>query len=249
MDKIQVLKECTIEGNIIKLPATQLDRKLYQEVAKSLELIGGKWKGGKIMGFVFQEDPTELLAQISGGSNNLPQKVNIKKEFQFFATPSKLADYLVEKADLNEYDSVLEPSAGQGAIINAIHRVFPNKAVGYYELMPTNQTILGRLNNVSFLGEDFLDSDNTTHFNKIIGNPPFSKNQDISHIYKMYERLAVGGRLVSITSKHWVSSSNKKEVAFREWLDRLSGEIEEIQEGSFKESGTSVGGMIITIIK
>ena len=40
--KEQVLQNCTIEGNIVKLPNIQLDRKLYQEVAKSLELIGGK---------------------------------------------------------------------------------------------------------------------------------------------------------------------------------------------------------------
>lgn len=42
--KEQVLQNCTIEGNVVKLPSEQLDRKLYQEVAKALELIGGKWK-------------------------------------------------------------------------------------------------------------------------------------------------------------------------------------------------------------
>ena len=46
--KEEVLQNCTVEGTVIKLPNTQLDRKLYQEVAKSLELIGGKWKGGKV---------------------------------------------------------------------------------------------------------------------------------------------------------------------------------------------------------
>ena len=45
MTKEQVLQDCTIEGNVVKLPNIQLDRKDYQEVAKALELIGGKWKG------------------------------------------------------------------------------------------------------------------------------------------------------------------------------------------------------------
>ena len=80
--KEQVLQNCTVEGTVVKLPNVQLDRKLYQEVAKALELIGGKWKGGKVFGFVFATDPTDLLHQIANG-----EKGNLKKEFQFFATP------------------------------------------------------------------------------------------------------------------------------------------------------------------
>lgn len=79
MTKEEVLQNCTIEGNIVKLPNEQLDRKLYQEVAKSLELIGGKWKGGKVQGFVFTLDPTELLNQISGGEQR-----NLKKGVPIF---------------------------------------------------------------------------------------------------------------------------------------------------------------------
>jgi hypothetical protein len=45
MTKEEVLQNCTVEGTVVKLPEGQLDRKLYQEVAKALELIGGKWKG------------------------------------------------------------------------------------------------------------------------------------------------------------------------------------------------------------
>ena len=93
--KQDVLQNCTIEGNIIKLPETQLDRKLYQEVAKSIQLIGGSWKGGKTQGFVFNSDPTELLSEITEGKNR-----NLKKEFQFFATPKTLADVLVGIAEL-----------------------------------------------------------------------------------------------------------------------------------------------------
>ena len=40
--KEQVLQNCTVDGNVVKLPNIQLERKLYQEVAKALKLIGGK---------------------------------------------------------------------------------------------------------------------------------------------------------------------------------------------------------------
>lgn len=78
MTKEEVLQQCTIEGLIVKLPPTQLERKLYTDVAKSLELIGGKWKGGKVAGFVFAVDPTDLLEQITNG-----EKRNLKKNINF----------------------------------------------------------------------------------------------------------------------------------------------------------------------
>ena len=65
MQATDILKQCTVTQNIVKLPPIQLDRKLYQQVAKAIELIGGKWKGGKIAGFVFETDPSQLLMAIS----------------------------------------------------------------------------------------------------------------------------------------------------------------------------------------
>jgi hypothetical protein len=140
--KEEVLQNCKVEGMIVKLPDTQLERKLYQEVAKALELIGGKWKGGKVFGFVFTTDPTELLNQIANG-----EKRNLKKEFQFFGTPDDLADDLVFEAQIEPYHKILEPSAGQGAIVKAINRVFPDTKVSCYELMEVNQTILKKNKN------------------------------------------------------------------------------------------------------
>jgi hypothetical protein len=34
MTKTEILKQCTVEGNIVKLPDTVLERKLYTDVAK-----------------------------------------------------------------------------------------------------------------------------------------------------------------------------------------------------------------------
>ena len=93
MNTNEVLCNCTVDGLVVKLPDIKLDRKEYLEVAKKLELIGGKWKGGKVMGFVFQQDPSDLLEKVCNGEN-----INLKKEFQFFATPSITADFVVELA-------------------------------------------------------------------------------------------------------------------------------------------------------
>lgn len=243
-EAIDTLKNSKVEGLIVKLPEGQLDRKIYQEVKNKLELIGGKWKGGKIGGFVFLEDPSELLEEIANGGNR-----NLKKEFQFFATPDKLADKLVELAEVKEGERVLEPSAGQGAIIKAINRAVPGLMVECFEAMPINQIILKKVDTAVFIGEDFLKANEPEGFDKIVANPPFAKNQDIDHIRKMYELLKSGGRIVSIASIHWKLSDNRKETDFRDWLFDLGAEIIDIDAGEFKESGTMVSTCILVIDK
>lgn len=257
MTEKEVLQKCKVEGNIVKLPEGQLDRKLYQSVAKSLNLIGGKWVGRKTMGFVFQEDPTELLEQIANG-----EKRNLKKEFQFFETPDDLADELVKLANLDGpgkyldgwgYHRILEPSAGQGAIIKAIHRFHDSPTLVYaIELMGTNSMILKKIENVRLSSKpNFLDisTDPDHQYERIIANPPFTKNQDIAHIYKMYEVLKPRGRMVSIASLHWRNSSNKKETEFEDWLAEVNATIYPVERGTFKASGTLVGACIIIIDK
>lgn len=241
-EAIETLKASKVEGNIVKLPPDQLDRKTYLEVKGKLELIGGKWKGGRVQGFVFQEDPSGLLEQIANR-----EKRNLKKEFQFFGTPDHLADRLVELAEIGG-GTILEPSAGQGAIVKAIHREGRFRKIYGFELMPLNQAILQKIDGFELLGSDFLTECNR-QFDRIIANPPFAKNQDIDHILKMYECLAPGGRLVSIAGIHWRHSNNKKEKTFREWLEDVNAEIEDVAAGEFKESGTTVATVIITIDK
>lgn len=248
MTKEEVLKECVVEGLVVKLPNITLDRKLYMEVAKSLEIIGGKWKSGKTKGFVFNTDPSELLEKISSYEGNL------KKDFQFFATPDDLADELVQLAGpINNTDVILEPSAGQGAIIKAIYRANDTCTVDYYELMDINCTIINNtvidVRRSSHMGHDFLATSDFIKYDKIIANPPFKNNLDVIHIMKMYELLKHNGRLVSIASNHWKTCNNKKEKEFRTWLNEVGYTEVKVEAGRFKDSGTMISSVILIIDK
>lgn len=110
---------------------------------------------------------------------------------------------------IHENDTVLEPSAGRGALIKAIHRACPSVTVECYELMPENREFLHTLSNVILLDEDFTKDSVGSSYTKIIANPPFSGNQDINHIKLMYDRLEQGGTLAAITSQHWKFASEK----------------------------------------
>lgn len=246
--KNDVLKACTVEGTIVKLPGVQLDRKLYVDVKKALELIGGKWKGGNVQGFVFNEAPGNLLAQISIGT-----KVNIQKDYQFFWSPDSLCDRMVQMAYLEEYDLVLEPSAGQGAIIKAIQRTGFKGLIHYCELMPLNRTFLERIPDTAYITDNFLklgrSKITTGVFDKIIANPPFSQDQDVDHILQMWDCLKPGGRIVTVSGKSWQYTSKKKAVKFRQFIEDVNAEIETIPAGTFKEAGTNIETLLLTIDK
>jgi len=244
MTTTEILQQATVEGNIARITSVQLDRKQYLDVAKAMKGIGGKWKGGKIAGFVFATDPSSLLGLVAK-----EKPINLIKEYQFFETPAKIVDKMLRRADLKQTDAILEPSAGQGAIIKRIHKTLPKHNVYYYEILDMNRAVLNNMPNTHDLGLDFLKGNSEETFDKIIANPPFSKNRDIEHIYKMYASLKSGGRIVTLASKHWEISSNKKETEFREWLSDVDAKITPIAAGEFKASGTNIATNMIVINK
>jgi hypothetical protein len=240
----EVIERSTLTGLILRLPPVQLDRKIYEGVKKKLEGIGGKWKGGKTAGFVFSVDPGERLDAIRNG-----EKVNLKQDYQFFATSDDYADRMVRHAAPAPYHRILEPSAGDGAIARAICRRLPDVTVDCFELMPENRVKLACNPAVRLIGEDFLAHPPCANYDRIIANPPFTRNQDIDHIRHMWACLIPGGRLVTLASLHWRLTDQRKHQEFRSWLDKIEAEQYDVELGAFKASGTSVGAVLIVADK
>ncbi len=237
-----VLKHCTFNDNILRLPDVQLNPKSYAEVKKWITEAGGKWNGGKIQGFTFDFDATRVAGILMSG-----KRCNLKQEFQCFSTPPALAEWLVSLSDVKPGYAVLEPSAGTGAIIKAIHKTCPEVVVDAFELMPENRQTLEKMINVSLVDEDFTQGVPRL-YDRIFANPPFARNQDIRHARMMYDALDPnGGEMCVITSRHWVNAPEKECEQFRNWLHEVNAETHEIPNGVFDESGTSVATMAIVI--
>ena len=240
----EILKHCTLENNMLKIPPVQFNKKSYADVKKRIEEAGGEWVGGNTQAFKFPFDATRVFEQLQTAG-----RCNLSQEFQFFETPTELADMLVSMAgDVQDTDTVLEPSAGRGALIKAIHRSCPSVIVDCYELMPENREQLNAMPKIRLKGEDFIKECNDI-YSLIIANPPFSNNQDIDHTMKMYEQLRPDGRMSVICSSHWKLGSEKKCIEFREWLKRVDAKVTDVKEGAFKESGTTISTTIISIVK
>ena len=114
----EILRHCTLENGLLKLPNVQFNKKSYAEAKKWIEEAGGSWQGGKAQGFTFPFNPERVFSILKEG-----KRCNLQQEYQFFETPAEVADWLVMLAGgIHENDTVLEPSAGRGALIKAIHR-------------------------------------------------------------------------------------------------------------------------------
>ena len=240
----EILKHCTLEDNVMKLPQVQFNKKSYAEAKTWIEEAGGRWQGGKIQGFTFPFNAERVFSILHEG-----KRCNLQQEYQYFATPPEVADWLVMLAGgIHEDEKVLEPSAGTGAIIDAIHRSCKDVVVDCFELMPENKELLSKKSNIQILGDDFTAYD-LELYDKIIANPPFSKNQDIKHVKRMYEYLKEGGTVAAIMSCHWKIASEKECADFRKWLKDVHAKIYDIEEGSFKQSGTGIQTTAIVIKK
>ncbi len=225
-----ILSRATITENLLVLPAGQLERKLYEKVAKAIQLAGGKWKTNK-QGFVFDSDPRAKL----GLALETGVVVDEKKLRQAFYTPEAIANEVTRLADLDGH-LVLEPSAGDGALVTAC-LAYGARAVEAIEIHEEcRQKLIGR--NRMVMIADFLTQKPTPRFERIVMNPPYTKGQDLKHVAHAKKFLAPGGRLFAI-----VPSKDCPKFA------ALGAETVEVFEaGSFKESGTNIETRLICIL-
>lgn len=247
----EILTQWQFEENIFFLPNIQLDRKDYLEINKVLESLGWKWnrsKKGHIFDWKQSELEDALIEVLENGETTTLDEV--KKQFQYFPTPSNIAEYVVKLAEIKENDDILEPSAWQWAILDKIIELHSdNKWPLFWDLIACEYNN----ENANILKEkwynvfewDFLNYNPEFKFDKIIANPPFSKSQDIKHILHMYNLLKEGWRIVSIASWNIFNRNGK----IYEQLHNLNPEFIWLEEWSFKESGTMVSTCIIIINK
>lgn len=238
-DILAVISTGVIEGNIFKMICGQLDRKMYLAVNEVLDNIGGRWNR-KARGHIFSDNPTEKIEQVllTGVT------VNEKKLFQFFETPLELAKKMVYMANIKYKDILLEPSAGHGAIIDCFPK--ENKAI-CIEINRANIDILRKKEYPYIIEADFLEYNDKT-FDKIIMNPPFTKQQDIDHVLHAYSLLNKKGKVVSIMSIGFTFRENKKSKDFRKLVENF-GTYEYLDKETFKDSGTMVNTVLVILNK
>ena len=227
-----VLGRSTITGNRLTLPPGRLDRPTSEAVNKALTAAGGKWQRS-VQAHVFDGDPRPKL----GLMLETGVAVDEKKLFQAFFTPAALADQLASLADVAG-KTVLEPSAGHGALADACLR-HDAAAVECVELNPEAAARLEAKGYAVRRG-DSLSMRSEPLYERVVMNPPFTRDQDVRHVRHALGFLKPGGLLAA------VMAGNTARPKFRALLADLDlYRLVPVPAGAFKEAGTSVSTVLL----
>lgn len=232
-----VLRRATINGDVLTLPPGNLDRKTYVAVNQAIEALGGKWNR-RVGGHVFTEPVGDRIADLLDAGQVTANATS------FFPTPPELADRLVRLAEVEPHHEVLEPSAGHGAIADALSAVVPPRQLCLVEILPANCRVL-RAKGYEPVEDDFLTA-RLLPVDRVVMNPPFERKQDIEHVERALTHIKPGGRLVSVMASGIRHNSDRKTAAFRSMVEQR-GWIEDNEPGSFKAAGTNVNTVTVVI--
>lgn len=128
---------------------------------------------------------------------------------QFYPTPKDLATRLVSLIK-NPCGMILEPSAGDGALVDAYRQRFHvhNYGIHCVEINPTRQaTLKGKDYEVVF--DNFLDFDPLTPYGVILMNPPF--HAGAKHLSKAIDICGADGQIACLLNAATVKNPCTKE--------------------------------------
>lgn len=242
IDTLEILKQGNIEGNTYYLPKTQLERSKYDAVNKVLVALGAKWNK-KANGHVFDYDITESFNQVL----ETGIVTDWKKSTDFFYTPEAVVHEILGLLPYNMLETIdiLEPSAGQGHILDIVRSDFKYADLHCVEQNPMH---CERLKEKGYnpICNDFMNIE-PFEVDAVLMNPPFT--YEMEHIQHAFKFLNDNGILITICSGGILTKSTKKGKEFKQWFDSVGGYDYLLPANSFKECGTSVNTKMLVITK
>lgn len=252
---IEIFGRGVIENDsFFKLPNQYFSRPVYEEIKKVIENCGGKWKK-KLGGFTFVAGGIQRLRAAIGSG----ETINVQQVTQFFPTPPDVARVMAAMLDLYAGQSILEPSVGAGALLDAVFLHARNAGIHIARFHAVEKdreaceafekselfADICRKSHASIMCGDFLQAQTPAkgfYFDRVIMNPPFSRGDDIKHILHAWEFLKVGGKLVALCA-----NGPKQNAILKPWSESLGGTWEVLPAGTFKDSGAK-GTNIETVL-
>ena len=138
----------------------------------------------------------------------------VRREADFYATPQEsIVAFLSSYDGFKDDDRILEPSAGDGAILKALrYHGFAFNHITAVEIRE-ERSLYNWTDDVIFT--DFLKWTPVEKYDVIIGNPPYSLAQEfIDHSLKL---LNPGGRLIFLLRTNFLESERR----FKWWQDKI----------------------------
>ncbi|MEH0660974.1 hypothetical protein QA860_25230 [Streptomyces stelliscabiei] len=231
-DVLDVLRAATVDGPALRLNG-QLDRKLYERVNLALHAVGGVWHRYK-KAHIFTIDAADAIAGLLATG-----EVITDADRGFYPTPQPTVERLLDLAELEAGCEVLEPSAGRGAIAEAV--AARGAIVDCVELDTARAEHIragGYARQVT--NADFFSVPVERRYQRVIMNPPFTGRQDIRHVERALRFIQPGGLLVAIMYGSLTYRSDRRTKDFRARMREARGAVWELPPDAFPAVGTVI---------
>jgi len=157
----------------------------------------------------------------------------VSKDLQYYPTPDKVVEILLNELPYLDRAQVLEPSCGCGRIMDGLKE---RGAIPFgIEVDPARAEQCRRKGH-AVLTANFLETVPTPKYDHVVMNPPFYGTHYAKHVKHALKFLKPGGRLTAILP-----------ATARYDHGLIEGRWQDLPLGSFKESGTNINTSILTI--
>jgi len=177
----------------------------------------------------------------------------LSKELQFYPTPAAVAEGITK--DLYWLDSshrVLEPSAGDGRIVEALLK-HTEAQIDAVEVHPGRCQAIPQDRRVHVTEANFFHMFPVEKYDFVVMNPPFYGTHWMEHVIHAFKFLKPGGTLKAILPVTAELGESRKHKAFRKWAAQHTRygnrEIRDLPAESFAASGTRINTVVLTLYK
>lgn len=165
-------------------------------------------------------------------------------------TSPEVVDLIFNQIDYpKDYFKVLEPSAGEGILLDYILPKLPN--ILQVDVIELNSDKVDKLKSKGYnvIGRDYMNTKITTPYNLILACPPFRDNVNLEHIQKMYNEVVEGGTILTLCNTQLINDNTEKSIQFRKFLNSVNYSITMLPDNSFIERYKTVPTILIKIKK
>jgi len=200
---------------------------------------------GEVIGDAYTDDKTP---------NDIATGTAVAKDLQFFGTPDKVAEMLLDGVYLND-KRVLEPSAGDGALVrNLLAKGVPSHMITAVEIHPERARQIWKACGVQARNQNFLTTTPAAIFDIVVMNPPFSGTHWMGHVAHAFKFLKPGGTLKAILPASARVNETAKHQKFRRWAEPrgsrwCASPWFDLPPESFAATGTNIQTTILTLNK
>lgn len=187
-----------------------------------------------------EAEPAPAAEAVDAMREQLREGIAVHVAPLLYPTPATIVEQMMELADVGAGMRVLEPSAGTGVLLDAVHQVGADTTAVELDYQLAERL---RATGVKVHQGDFLQCGSELGaFDRVLMNPPFNGGADIAHIKHAYSMLAPGGILVAICAH-----GPRQVQQLQPLADATGGSFEALPAGSFKHAGTTVSTAILVL--